>query len=376
MRIVVIAFVIALGLLAASLAMPVKEWRTGEIALPPLSYRPPAHLPAFAQRFWIDTDAACGTGEQRDPDDCLALWSLLRRFDGKVVGISTVFGNAPLDTTDAVTRELVDAQGRNAGERVPVYRGCAAPIQDRGCADPERASKAELALSEALRAGQMTVVALGPLTNLAAVLQRDPALVSRVSRLIAVMGRRPGHRFHPTENKSNQAMLLGHGPVFRDLNFVLDEEAAKTIVRAGIPLTLIPYDLARRVLMTEGDLDRLAATDPAGTWVAERSRDWLEFWRRDIGIDGFYPFDLMAAEYAGEPSRFKCAEVGVWIGSDPLFTWFNQAPALLVTQEQAPPGNATASGKALYCDDLREPHGFDPTRLGARLPVDPLRLSK
>jgi hypothetical protein len=64
------------------------------------------------------------------------------------------------------------------------------------------------------------VVALGPLTNLAAVLDARPELRSRVARVVAVMGRRPGHVFHPAEGAGG-GLLFGHGPVFRDFNFDL-----------------------------------------------------------------------------------------------------------------------------------------------------------
>lgn len=336
-------------LLMASFALPIREWRTGEMPLEPLAYQPAGNAPAFAARFWIDTDAACGTGARRDPDDCIALWTLVRAAGDRIAGISTVFGNAPLDVTDPTTRELIEMLRRDGAPAITVHRGCAAALRDPGCA---RGADAHRALRDALAAEALTVVALGPLTNLAAVLEREPALAARVSRVIAVMGRRPGHRFHPTENRSPRAMLFGHGPVFRDLNAALDIAAVEVIVRAGVPLTLVPYTVARRVQFTAHSLDRLAAAGRAGAWVAARSRDWLEFWRRDVGADGFYPFDLMAAIYVRAPQRFRCAEVKAWVGRDPLFAWFDRAPALLVTQDDDVPDDARAQGAALYCDDL------------------------
>ena len=55
--------------------------------------------------------------------------------------------------------------------------------------------------------------------------------------------------------------------------------------------------------MTGSDLDRVARIGHAGEWVAERSRAWLEFWRREAGLDGFCPFDLMVAAYARNPAH-------------------------------------------------------------------------
>jgi inosine-uridine nucleoside N-ribohydrolase len=339
-------------LVTAALALPVKLWRTGEVPLPELVYSAAPHDAAKPVRVWIDADAACGTGQHRDPDDCLALLSLASAGDVRIVGISTVFGNAPVSETEGVMRALVqelDADTRrNSAAPLPVFKGCgaAAPL----CLDDGGSLAAQAALRQALQSGTLDVVALGPLTNLAAVLAQEPALASKVNRVIAIMGRRPGHRFHPSENRAIGAMLFGHGPIFRDLNAVLDPQAVSVVLASGVPVVLIPYTAARKVLMTGRDLDRVASIGPAGAWVAERSRAWLEFWRSDAGLDGFYPFDLMAAAYVRGPSQFACARVTAWVGDDPLLPWFSGGPALLVAQQGGLPAPETASAQALYCD--------------------------
>ena len=91
-------------LVTGALALPVRLWRTGQLALPDLVYS--AALPGAAKpaRVWVDADAACGTGKRRDPDDCLALLSLASASDIDIVGISTVFGNAPVSEPSAAGR--------------------------------------------------------------------------------------------------------------------------------------------------------------------------------------------------------------------------------------------------------------------------------
>jgi len=350
---------IVMGILAtlimAALAVPVTVWRTGEVPLPALQHLPPSSDTVNPPRTWVDTDAACGTGKRRDPDDCLALLALAGAAHINIAGISTVFGNAPVAEADRVVRTLVQALASDAGRSAsaastpwPVFKGCGAAastcLADGGSLD------AQVALRQALRQGSLEVVALGPLTNLAAVLTREPALALRVTRVVAVMGRRPGHRFHPSENRATGAMLFGHGPVFRDLNAVLDTEAVSVILASGVPLVLIPYSAARQVLMTGSDLDRVARLGAAGAWVAERSRAWLEFWRSEAGLDGFYPFDLLAAAYARDPKQFACARVTAWVGEDALLRWFSGGPALLVAQQAGQPTSATNTAPALYCD--------------------------
>jgi purine nucleosidase len=345
---------IALGaLMLTTFAIPLPAWRIGhDRDWRPMRLLASDQIPSLPRRVWIDTDAACGHGPWHDPDDCLALLALLRRADIQVVGVSTVFGNAPLETTDAVTRELLGQIAAAGGREVPVHRGCAQTSV--ACPADHAAGKA---LRAALAEGPLTIVALGPLTNIAAVLGVDVGQRPRNHdvHLIAVMGRRPGHRFHPTEGRSDSAMLFGHGPVFRDLNVVLDPIAAEAIVAAQVALTLIPYEAGRQVMVTEDNLNRMAARDPPGAWVAARCREWLERWRQAIGLNGFYPFDLVAAMYVLAPQRFDCARVRVWMGRDTKLTAFERAPALLVSQDPPSAHEIPVASDATYCTGVRGP---------------------
>jgi inosine-uridine nucleoside N-ribohydrolase len=244
-----------------------------------------------------------------------------------------VAGNAPLEVVERTTRELASRLSAELSRTLPVH------TSHRG-------------LTAALEQGPLTVVALGPLTNVAAALEERPDLRPRVARLIAVMGRRPGHLFHPSEGAGG-GMLFGHGPVFRDFNFEMDPRAALRILELGVPLTLVPYDAARRVELTAADLDRLAASGPALSWIAERSRSWLAYWRRDIGRQGFCPFDLLAAAYVVAPQQFGCAEVQAWVGEDPtLFIPLWRPTALLVGRSDARAEKPQARGPALYCAQI------------------------
>ncbi len=336
--------VLALVLLVAlSLALPVPTWRTGHEAFAPLTLEHDSGARTRPQRVWIDTDAACGEPGWHDPDDCLALLALLGRPEVEVVGVSTVFGNAPAERTHRIAAEAVAQSRSNA---VPVYRGC--PVGFTECSD----SEAVAALRAALAHGPLTILALGPVTNVARALAATSAEQRAAAEIVAVMGRRPGHRFHPSENRAPQAWLFGHGPVFRDLNAALDPEAVTALLELQPRLTLVPYEAARQVVLDERDLARIAARDAAGAWTAARSREWLDRWRDRVGLDGFYPFDLVAAMYVLAPQRLDCARVAAWVGRDPELTFFDRAPALLVTQGAVPPDRRVAS-VARYCTAVR-----------------------
>lgn len=337
------AILTAFVLLLLTFAVPVSTWRSGREPVPPLKMLNVNPLPNLPRRVWIDTDAACGHSARTDVDDCLAIIALAARTDVEIVGISTVFGNASLEVTDRTTRELI-SQLRAGGARAPlVHTGAAHPLLEMTSAPP---SDAVTSLRRALQAGPLTVIALGPLTNVALALRAQPELQRNVAGLIAIMGRRPGHLFHPTEG-AGYAMLFGHGPVFTDFNVAKDLAAVEAVLATSMPLILVPYDAARHVEIRAADLSALQNRGGAHAWVAQRSHDWLEFWRSRIGREGFYPFDLMGALYLRAPQLFHCAKVQARIDQDSLWMvlpWTERA--LLVSQHDE------AGRDAVYCPQV------------------------
>jgi purine nucleosidase len=331
---------VALPLLALlTFALPVDEWRTGQRAADPLPLVPGGPAVTMPRRVWIDTDAACGHADDADADDCFALLILLRAPGVEIVGISSVDGNAKAGTSEATAKVLVAMLDRHGSP--PVYRGSAKESIEE---EPAAAK-----LREALAEGPLTIVALGPLTNIAAALRKRPDLAARIGRIVAVLGRRPGHLFHPAEGHGD-GILFGHGPVFRDFNFDKDRAAATEILAHGIPLTLIPYEAARSVIFGAADLDRLSRGDRAAAWVARRAKGWLGFWARVVGRDGFYPFDALAAAYVLDPSLFDCADAPAWVAKDRrLWGGFFGAEAFLVGTEHERAEAPRASGRVIYC---------------------------
>lgn len=119
-----------------------------------------------SNRIWIDTDAACGATPTTDPDDCLAIAWLVENGHG-IVGISTGFGNANGNVVFQTTKALVAKIAESGQGDIPVWRGWAGPIADaQRTVPPSRA-----ALRAALEEGPLTILALGPLTNVADALE-------------------------------------------------------------------------------------------------------------------------------------------------------------------------------------------------------------
>ena len=341
----VVAAILMTGLLT-TFAIPVEQWRTGDQRITELTYRPIPGPSNFPRRIWIDTDAACGHSRSTDPDDCFAIALLAQASGFQIVGISTVFGNAALEVVNHTTLELVSRLSTELHRPFSVYSGATGPLSKN---PPSPKPPAHDALVAALAQGPLTVLALGSLTNLAAALTEHPTLRTQVAHLVAVMGKRPGHIFHPAEG-AQAGILFGHGPIFRDFNFDMDTDAAKLVLTSHLPVTLIPYDAARGVEITADDLDHLSESNHVLEWIAARARPWLEYWRDGIGRHGFYPFDLLAAAYIIDSSQFECASVDVRIEEDPtLFMPFGRSTALLVSESERPSMEAQAVGSARYC---------------------------
>lgn len=337
-----IVFGLLLVVIVAFVVGRIGQWQTGRDDLAQLALVPGEPLVELPGRIWIDTDAACGAATRTDPDDCLAiLWLVSRGVD--IVGVSTSFGNATGDVVADRTAALV-AQMERDDLAVPlVFQGFGAP-REPGASLPPGVT----ALQSALEAGPLTILALGPLTNLAAALDGRPDLHRNVVRVIAVMGHRPGHLFHPTEGGGTGA-LFGHGPIFRDLNMSVDPDGTRAVLGLSLPITLIPYDAARATLITGADLDALALQGAPEAWVAQTARAWLTFWIEDVGLPGFYPFDWIAAAYLTDPEKFNCATVTARMTREWTF-WLMPHESLVVEPRRGPTGKDDL--EVLYCPEI------------------------
>jgi inosine-uridine nucleoside N-ribohydrolase len=339
-RLAIVAALAATGLLV-SLALPIEIWRTGERESGPLKLDAQPEVLASARGVWIDTDAACGAGHRIDADDCLAL-ALLLKSPIEIAGISTVFGNASLELTDWTARQLVSTSAESGAPSVKINRGSALPGSTGNGAAID-------ALAAELSKRNLVILALGPLTNIAAFLRNRPELAVKIDAIVAVMGSQPGHIFHPSEGGTSP-VLLGHGPVFRDFNLAEDVAAVRTVLASPVPLILIPYEGARHLMMTGPDLDRLESTTGASAWAARRSRAWLEYWKNDIGKEGFYPFDLIAAAAFISPGSFGCAHVKAMLTERRRpWRWWMGAEALTVHPLHGP---GESGRTALYCPGI------------------------
>ena len=260
----------------------------------------------------IDTDPGI--------DDALALLLALASPEVSVEAITSVAGNVPVDFTTANVHRILSVGAPDA--RLRVARGAAAPLRgslvtatdfhgDDGLGGisalrsssgqllyPAEASPAAtgvsgdgpaLILEMADRfAGELVIVALGPLTNLAVALERDRRRLSRVARVVIMGG---------------AISVPGNVTPSAEFNFHVDPEAAAAVFRSGLPLELVPLDATQQATLRRADLAAALAggRPPIARFIDDFTNHLFTFGDQR-GEEGFALHDPLAVGVALDPS--------------------------------------------------------------------------
>lgn len=242
-------------------------------------------------------------------DDATALLFLLAEPDIDLVGITSVWGNASIETT---TRNALYLKERFA-IAAPVARGAAGAIHRgeveidsrihgrnglgdidlpaRIAAEPDP-RPAHRFIIDAVRAapGEITILAVGPLTNLALALREDPELAGLVGEVV-IMGGAFGYNGH-----------LGNMTPAAEANVVNDPEAADLVFAADWRLAAIGLDATMETIMPTPYLAALRDEAGAvGAFVWDVTRSYAGFYREALGVDGIFAHDSLAAAYLTAP---------------------------------------------------------------------------
>lgn len=246
----------------------------------------PSQSSAAPRGLWIDTDLSAGV-PARDVDDALALALALASPELDLIGISTVFGNTDLEQVQARTKELLAIA---ESPLIPAPGAAAAKLG-------EAESEACRAMAAALEKAPLTILALGPLTNIAELLRRHPKAAARITELIVVAGRRPGELLKPGRRE------------LRDLNFELDPEAARQVLGSELRITLTGYFASLGLECGAAIKERLkTGVSPLARALAPAVESWRRLWRITQGREAFQPFDLAAVAWLLRGDQFKLEE--------------------------------------------------------------------
>lgn len=206
-------------------------------------------------------------------DDSMAIVLAVKSPVLDVCAITATHGNYPIEVTSANARKTLELLRRMD---VPVARGAARPLVQDSPADPFthgddgqagnhlpeptmplRARHAVDFIVETVNAspGEVTVIATGPLTNVALALRLDPDLAAKIERVVAISG-----AFGVNECAYTNA--TGDNPL-SEWNVYVDPEAAQIVYESGVPLTAIGLDVATHfdVDFSDEEIERLRGSD-------------------------------------------------------------------------------------------------------------------
>lgn len=256
-------------------------------------------------RVLLDTDLAMGA-EGSDIDDGFALALAVAEPEIRLELVTTVHGNTDVDTATALSAGMLDRLGA-AG--IPVVRGAAHRLhgaqQARAAPRVADSHKAAVEIVERVLAepGELTIVAIGPLTNVALALALEPRVATAVQQIVIMGGCYLGH--------TNIAAMPG------EFNIWADPDAAAIVFACGAPLRCVGLDVTRQVRLTKDDADALAArgTD-FGTFAGRCAIAWIGHNERnhpgDPAEQGAFPMhDALAVAALTKPDLLTWREAHV-----------------------------------------------------------------
>lgn len=260
-------------------------------------------------------------------DDAMALLFLHRAPQVDLVGITTTFGNGRIDTTTWNALYLTERFGIDA----PVARGAASPLvgpapaptdfvhgsnalgdiplPDRIAqeADPRPAHRFIIDMVRSYP-GEIAIVAVGRMTNLALALREDPAIAGLV-REVVIMGGAFGHNgFHGNVTPVAEANIHG------------DPLAADEVFGGAWPIAVVGLDVTQKIQMTTDYLQALAKDGgEAGQFIWDITRFYVAF-HHAAGVPDMFVHDSSAVAYLLDPTLFKTRKGAIRVVTDGLAT--------------------------------------------------------
>jgi len=280
------------------------------------------------QKIIIDTDPGV--------DDVIAISMALRSPELEVLGLTSIFGNTYGEVTAQNALRLVELEGHDS---IPVSRGSDVPLvmpleglgtmvhgeDGMGNTNPPpprgkviNKSAAEFIIEVVhTYPDEVTLVPIGPLTNIALALKIDPTIMSLVKKVVLMGGAvsKPGN-ISPTA----------------EANIYHDPHAADIVMRAGWPLVMVGLDVTQQVVMTSRFLEKIYKTKNPVTNLIQRILPFYQGFHKshfDSGGD-IHTHDPSAIAYLLNPDLFHTEVVSIFVESEgrckgqTIADWHNQ----------------------------------------------------
>ncbi len=255
----------------------------------------------------IDTDPGI--------DDCLALLLALNSPELDVRAISISYGNTIVENAYRNAVEILRKAKHTV--RIPLGIGARRPLKRQLQVADDTHGPSGLGYAEVPPAGvildyvrplerllaaqpePITLVTLGPVTSLALVLRANPALVrEKVARHVAMIG---------------NIEAPGNTTRFSEFNAWCDPEALATVLAAEIPTEMIGLDVTRKLVIKGNEVERLAQHSP---WLHDALRFYVEFHKKQEGLDGAVINDVLAIAYLLQPDVLTFSDLRLVVDLD------------------------------------------------------------
>jgi len=254
-------------------------------------------------------------------DDAFALLYALNHPNINVLGITTVFGNVPVETS--TKNALILSEMAHKG--TIVYQGANKPLERKvtnypsfihghdGLGDTNHpqskfnASKldaAQFIINEINEnSGNINLVAVGPLTNIANAIKQDPSIANKVNSLLIMGG---------------SWLAGGNITPVAEANIYNDPEAAEIVFKSGLPIIMVGLDVTHKVFLSQKDIDKLSSLNNSGKFLKKISNIYMKFYKDTKDMDGCFFHDATAVIAMTNPEFFKYKVARVYVSQDNL----------------------------------------------------------
>jgi purine nucleosidase len=259
------------------------------------------------KRILLDTDPGI--------DDACAILLALASPEVSLEGLSIVHGNCSLEQATINALSVLELAG--AGH-IPVAKGCELPLVQPSLLAPETHGNTGLGYAQLSvprtrpvvqhgsdfliekilsSPGEITLVAIGPLTNVALAIRQEPRIIQAVREVIVMGG---------------AIQYEGNTTALAEFNTYVDPHAAHIVYHAGMPVTLVPLDVTYQCVLTGSDVKRMRQVDSAITkFVQAATRFYMEFHDEFQSIEGCVINDPLALALTFAPELCTYRELPV-----------------------------------------------------------------
>ena len=283
------------------------------------------------RKIIIDTDPGI--------DDAMAIFYALASPELDVVGLTTVFGNAETSVCTDNALKLLEIAGRTD---IPVARGGDEPLampyrgavafvhgsdgQGEVFLSPPATSALPIDAAQFIvktvheSPGEITLVAVGPLTNIATAMQLDPDFTSQLAGIVLMGG---------------NAFVGGNASPAAEANILNDPEAADIVFGADCQIVMAGLDVTELTVMTSSDVAQFASfTNPRAQHIAAIVPFYENFYRKRLGLDGIHVHDSSTISYLLAPELYTWVEFPIRVDCGNSFCRGKTQPAVHVSDHE------------------------------------------